>query len=135
VGFLRDTARLLEEYGWYKGDFFRNWISGLIAKKTGNPESTFNDLERLKDKLGLRDIYMVGKICPPASPRFFSFEHTPRMPVADAVRISMSMTALFRRRKSLRGDVYVDGGVLDNYPVKLFDRERYIDDKLVAAHS
>ncbi|MEJ2661275.1 MAG: patatin-like phospholipase family protein [Desulfobacteraceae bacterium] len=57
----------------------------------------------------------------------FSFEHTPRICVADAVRISMSIPLFFTSQRSPRGDVYVDGGVLDNYPVKLFDRQKYVE--------
>jgi NTE family protein len=56
----------------------------------------------------------------------FSAEHTPRMCIADAVRISMSIPLFFAAKRSLRGDVYVDGGVLENYPIKLFDREKYV---------
>ena len=32
-GVMRDTARLINEFGWYKGDFFYEWIGGLIKKK------------------------------------------------------------------------------------------------------
>jgi NTE family protein len=53
------------------------------------------------------------------------------MAIADAVRISMSLPLFFTAVRNARKDVYVDGGVLINYPVKLFDREKYIDaDKL-----
>ena len=30
LGAIRDTKRLLNEFGWHKGDFFREWISDLI---------------------------------------------------------------------------------------------------------
>ncbi len=39
----------------------------------------------------------------------------------------MSIPLFCAAKRSFRGDVYVDGGVLDNYPVKLFDREKYIE--------
>jgi NTE family protein len=42
------------------------------------------------------------------------------MALADAVRISMSYPLFFASRK-LDGDVYVDGKVLRNYPLGLFD--------------
>jgi predicted patatin/cPLA2 family phospholipase len=57
----------------------------------------------------------------------FSAEHTPRMCVADAARISMSIPLFFAAIRNPRGDVYVDGGVTDNYPIKLFDREKYVE--------
>ena len=34
-GNVRDTARLIEQFGWYKGDYFRDWIGKLIKEKTG----------------------------------------------------------------------------------------------------
>jgi NTE family protein len=34
---------------------------------------------------------------------------------------------LFSAIRDSRGDVKVDGGVLDNYPVRLFDQNKYID--------
>jgi NTE family protein len=43
----------------------------------------------------------------------------------------MSIPLFFAAIRNARNDVYVDGGVLNNYPVKLFDREKYIiPDKL-----
>ena len=50
------------------------------------------------------------------------------MPLATAVRISMSIPLFFAAvRDAASNDVYVDGGCMRNYPIKLFDRERYID--------
>src|SRR4051794_35468597 len=34
-GVLRDTDRLIHKFGWYKGDYFRDWIGEVIAEKTG----------------------------------------------------------------------------------------------------
>ena len=125
-GYVRDTARLIEEYGWYKGDFFRNWIGEIIRKKTGNSESTFADINALKEKKGFKDFYFIGTNLSTRFSEIFSFEHTPRICVADAVRISMSIPLFFRAIRNARQDVYVDGGVLRNYPIKLFDREKYV---------
>lgn len=126
-GIVRDTERLIAQYGWYKGDYFRNWIGNLIKVKTGNSESTFADLEAMKEKRGFRSLYFMGTNLSTSFSEIFSAEHTPRMCIADAVRISMSIPLFFAARRSVRGDIYVDGGVLDNYPVKLFDRRKYLD--------
>ena len=125
-GVVRDTERLIGQYGWYKGDFFRNWIGTLIREKTGNSEATFADLEALKTKRNFKALYFMGTNLSTRFSEVFSAEHTPRVCVADAVRISMSIPLFFAAKRSPRGDVYVDGGVLDNYPVKLFDREKYV---------
>jgi NTE family protein len=48
------------------------------------------------------------------------------MKVADAVRISMSIPLFFAAIRKNEGDVCVDGGLINNYPIKLFDREKYV---------
>jgi NTE family protein len=122
-GKLRDTTRLIEKYGWYKGDFFRKWIGKRIAAKTGNPDSTFKDFA----DQNFKDLYIIGTNLSTGYSEVFSNEHTPDMKVADAARISMSITLFFAAVRSKIDDVYVDGGVFNNYPIKLFDRMKYID--------
>jgi len=129
-GVGRDTQRLITEFGWYKGDFFRKWIGNLIYDKTGNTNATFNDFRNM----GFKDLYLIGTNLSTGFSEVFSAEHTPRMPVADAVRMSMSIPLFFSAVRSARRDVYVDGGLLKNYPVKVFDREKYLDPKLVSKH-
>lgn len=133
-GVVRDISRLLSEFGWYKGDYFRTWIGELIGKKTGKPDATFAQVQQQKADKGFRDMYFMGTNISTHFAEVFSHEHTPRMCVADAVRISMSIPLFFASRRSPRGDVYVDGGVLDNYPVKLFDRQRYLADENLSTH-
>ena len=97
--------------------------------KTENRASTFAEISAQKEKKGFRDIYVVGTNLSTHFSEVFSVEKTPDVLLAEAVRISMSIPLFFTSRRSARGDVYVDGGVLNNYPVKLFDRERYIDEE------
>ena len=118
--------RLVNNYGWHKGDYFRNWIADLIAQRTGNRESTFADIEAMKDSKGFKSLYFVGTNLSTSFSEVFSAEHTPRVCIADAVRISMSIPLVFAAERGTRGDVYVDGGVLNNYPIKLFDRDKYL---------
>jgi NTE family protein len=134
-GLASDINRLLSDFGWYKGNFFRDWISELIREKTGNGESTFKDVAEQGEAKGFKEIYMIGTNLSTHFSEVFSPEHTPRMVLADAVRISMSIPLFFAAKRSLRGDVYVDGGVLDNYPIKLFDRKKYIADRNYRSHS
>jgi NTE family protein len=133
-GVLRDVDRLLNEFGWHKGAFFRKWISKLIKKRTGNPDATFAELQQQKKAKGFRDMYFIGANISTHFAEVFSHEHTPRMCIADAVRISMSIPLFFASHRSPRGDVYVDGGLLDNYPVKLFDRKKYLAQEDLSDH-
>lgn len=127
-GATRDAKRLLEEFGWHKGDYFRNWMGELIARKMGSPDITFTDLKNAKQPA----LYLLGANLGTGFGEVFSVEHTPTMRILDAVRISMSIPLFFSAIRSVRRDVYVDGGLLDNYPVKLFDREKYVEDAKAA---
>ncbi len=127
-GIARDTKRLIKEFGWYKGDSFKKWIKRMISYKTGNPNTTFADLKAEEKTKGYRELYFVGTNISTGYSEIFSYEHTPDMKLADAVRISMSIPLFFTAVKS-GGNVYVDGGLLNNYPIKIFDREGYIDNE------
>lgn len=121
-GVLRDINRLVDEFGWHKGEFFKDWIGGLIEQKMGIAKATFADFRAA----GRPDLYLYGADLNTGFGRVYSPEHTPQKKVLNAVRISMSLPLFF---KAVRGDkdhVMVDGGLLNNYPVRLFDRQKYI---------
>lgn len=121
-GIGRDTKRLIEKFGWNKGNFFHKWIGKLIKEKLGSQHATFRDL----DAAGKPGLYVYGTNLSTTFGEVFSVEHTPNERIADALRISMSIPLFFAAVRNARNDVYVDGGVLNNFPVKLFDREKYI---------
>ena len=134
IGVIRDIDRLVNKFGWHKGAFFRKWIGKIIKKKTGNSDTTFAELQKMKNEKGFRDMYFVGTNISTHFAEVFSHEHTPRICIADAVRISMSIPLFFASYRSPRDDVYVDGGLLDNYPVKLFDRKKYLARNKIRRH-
>jgi len=129
-GIARDTRRLMRNYGWYKGDFFRDWMGKRIKAKTGDADATFADLQTLR----MKDLYLIVTNLSTGFSEVKSAEHTPDMPVADAVRMSMSIPLFFASKRNRRKDVFVDGGVLNNYPIKVFDREQYIDPEILKQH-
>lgn len=124
-GMVRDIDRLINEYGWYKGDFFRDKMAEFIKNKTGNGEATFKDLAKAKK---FRDIHLIGADLSTGFSKVFCYNNTPDVKVADAARISMSIPLFFRAVQNINNDghVYVDGGLLDNYPIKVFDRVSFI---------
>ena len=123
--FVGNTTRLLKEYGWYKGDFFRQTMADLIQRKTGNGEITFGELAATKE---YREIYLVGANLSTSLSEVFSHKTTPEMKVADAARISMSIPLFFASVKGGKNKkhIYVDGGLLENYPIKTFDQVEFI---------
>ena len=131
-GYIRDTDRLLKEYGWYKGDYFRNLMAGYIKRKTGNGEITFKGLADMKAQgKPFRDISLIGSDLSTGHSKVFNAKTTPYLKVADAARISMSIPLFFAAVKGMNGDghIYVDGGLLDNYAIKIFDRISYVADQ------
>lgn len=130
-GVLRDTNRLLNQFGWYRGDAIHNWLRDRIRDKLGDERATFSHLQ----SVGRPDLYVYGTNLSNGFAQICSPEHTPGMMLADAVRISMSIPLFFAAVRNARDEVLVDGGVLNNYPVKLFDRLHYIaaEDREVAA--
>lgn len=128
-GFVQDINRLKDKFGWYKGDYFRNWIGDLIDDKVGNPEATFRQVDQLSEENDFLSMYFVGTNLSTGYSEVFSHEHTLRMPIADAVRISMSLPLFFAAKRAHRGDVFIDGGLGRNYPIKLFDRKSYVTEE------
>ena len=120
------ATRLLCKFGLYKGDRFKEWIGELIHMKTGLKNPTFAQFEayRKTSSLKTRSIYILGTNLSTRFSEVFSHETTPGMSIIEAVRISMSIPLFFAAVKD-HADYYVDGGVLNNYPIQLFDDIKY----------
>lgn len=133
-GFIRDTHRLTHYYGWYKGEFFLKYAKDLIKAKTGNENITFRQLHEriLAGETQFKDLYTIGVNLTTGMAEKFSYESTHAdVPIALAVRISMSIPLFFKAVK-LNNDIYVDGGVMQNYPISIFDKYRYLPEHLQA---
>lgn len=120
---LSDLKRLRKKYGWHRGNFFRNWLGDLLQEHGLSRNITF---QGLTGQTG-RELYVYATNLSTHFGEVYSTQHTPRMRVVDAVRRSMSIPLFFTAIRDDRGDVFVDGGVLNNYPVKLFDRLKYLE--------
>lgn len=109
--------RLFKQYGWFKGDAFLNLFKTLCAEKTGNPAITFRDLHK-KDRI---QVFFTGTNISKLNSQVFCYEHTPDLPLAEAARMSISVPYYFASC-TYQGDIFVDGGVLEDYAISLFDR-------------
>src|SRR5215212_34142 len=54
---LGGPIRLVEDYGWFKGDYFLNLMQSYIEQKTGDGRATFGDLA---GKGGFKDLHVFG---------------------------------------------------------------------------
>jgi predicted acylesterase/phospholipase RssA len=125
------------DLGFFSGTTARRFLAELIAYKmplrNGTPQynASFRDHARwFRNKL-----VVTGTNLESEKSGLFSVDTTPNMPVADAVRISMSLPLVFKPlviRPEHFGPidlpdwlegVWVDGGYLNNLPLHVFDHE------------
>lgn len=121
LGYLHDAYRLLNQYGIAPGDYFYSWSRDIIKKYTGNPDITFEKFEAMKAKKGFKSLYLIGANLNSGLREVYSSQTTPRMKVVDGLRISMSFPFAFVAKGNELGELCIDGGMIDNYPVRLFD--------------
>jgi len=138
--FLGGFPRLVNQFGWYRGEKFRNLLEDLIYRQTGKPNLTFAQLHALAEQNQAKDLFVTGTSLTRQKAIIFSYQTYPDMKISDAVRISMSIPVFFRaviidsegnvvkKPKDLTGlDVMVDGGIIANYPIQLFDEAQYLN--------
>lgn len=116
-GFLRNGYRLFFKFGIHKGDVVKNWLIKILIKNKINPDITFIEI---RDNPKYKELHILGTNLSRGLSVIFNADNTPAMSVIDAVRISMSIPVYFVPIR-LGDDYYVDGGILNNYPVKIFD--------------
>jgi len=114
------------------------WARETIAKKcSGKKDLTFRQLHKLvkTDPLKYKDIFLTGTNLSDCDLAVFSYETTPDMEIALAVRISMSFPSAFKAVRITKDQaskigvaegLYVDGGVANNYPMFIFDKRHMI---------
>ncbi len=119
-----DPLRIPFTYGLYKGAFFLNWMQQQIEQapgKTLSVAATFADLQAA----GGLDLHVFATDLNNKNVKEFSFATTPTVPVAEAVRASMSIPLFFKAWQFSNNNpdnhIYVDGGVAFNYPITTFD--------------
>jgi NTE family protein len=116
TGIFGDIYKLCKDYGEHSGNCFHKTMSSLIEDKTGNINYTFGNL--WKDKK--INLVIVATNLNNLKSMYFSYINYPDMPIADALRMSMSIPFLFYPVK-FEDNIYIDGGLIDNYPLHVFD--------------
>jgi NTE family protein len=142
LGRVGPWLSLLFSQGMYQGDFFLELMRDLIQEKTGNRALKFGDLivpqqpgeskelweEKYKYRLRViaSDISSNNMLALPQAIKSLGLEPD-QLEVAMAVRMSVSFPYFFKPVRfregagSQRVHWIVDGGMLSNFPVWLFD--------------
>jgi NTE family protein len=133
--FIGGFHRMKNNYGWYRGNAIEKWVSQLIASKTGNGNLTFEELHALTvNNRKYKDLYVAITNLSKQQQEIYSYETHPTMPIQTAIRASLSIPLYFgavfidssgkthkKQNKEGSFDVLIDGGVIANYPICIFD--------------
>lgn len=129
-GVVRDFYRLLSRFGWNRGEVFLSWFGDLIAQKHGKADLTLAEAYALT---GI-ELRVHATCLETQKARVFEHVKDPDLPVRLAVRMSISIPVFFTA-VVYEGQTYVDGGVVDNYPIWAFDTYESEDPRHAAAET
>lgn len=138
IWLLSRPLSVFKDKGLYEGKAFHDWIKGLLSEKVGKEEVTFGDLRRedvptdadpiFRHRLQLIVSDLTGRrmVVLPRDAKDLGWVSPDYVPVALAVRMSMSIPIFFEpvslvNQYTSREHTIVDGGMLSNFPVWLFD--------------
>lgn len=120
-GYLSVLPNLLRYFGWNRGERFLEFFGNILEEHTGNKDITFEQVYR---QFG-NELCVVAVNTNVQAVEYFHMKTTPDMTVRLAVRMSMSIPGFFAAvpfaDRNSRTNYYVDGGVICNYPVHVFD--------------
>jgi predicted acylesterase/phospholipase RssA len=111
-----DVTNLFFKWGLDDGSKLKHWTDELIAAKTGKQKMTFLDLHSFSD---MNTIIVVTNLQQNKSVSM-NYQSHPNVVVSDAVAMSMALPPVFSPVK-YKGEYYVDGGLLDNFPCASFN--------------
>lgn len=117
----KDILRIATKYGLYAGQTLLTWIESTITPKGLATNATFADFKNH----GCKDLNVFSTDLNTQQIKHFSFATTPNVVVAEAVRASMSIPMFFEAWQFSNNNpdnhIYVDGGLVYNYPITTFD--------------
>ena len=128
--FIGGLIRFKKNFGWYKGNKFGEWVEQIIVGKTGDSNITFEEWIAK----GFKPLYVTAASLTKQESVLFSAETYPKMKVKDAIRVTMSIPFYFEPvyidklgqivtepENPNDYNLVVDGGVVENYPIYMFD--------------
>jgi predicted acylesterase/phospholipase RssA len=131
---LDNTMRVIQDYGWYKGDVFETWVAHIMEELTGKHDITFYEAHIRYGTTLI--ITKVDVLYPRCKLVIMDWQSHPNEPIYKAIRASCSIPYIFKAVKC-DGHLFVDGGVLLNYPIELaykyLPTEQVIGMRLVSA--
>jgi NTE family protein len=121
IPFIDDSLRLVFRLGLHSGARIEQWLARQLAAKG---VYTFGDLPEGKLRIVTSNISRGSMLVMPDDLHDYGIQ-AKTMSVATAVRMSCSIPLFFQPAKLRRNrhvDTIVDGGLLSNFPLWLFDQ-------------
>lgn len=116
---ISNLLNFRKRFGLCDGIAIENWICKIIYNETGLINPSFETLKKETGKT-LKVIttnLTQGTLC------IFSPKNSPHEKVAKAIQISTAIPLFYRPHRDHNGELYVDGGLLNNYPLTVFDND------------
>jgi len=111
-----DLLLFLKKCGVETGQIIHNLVEEILTKKTGIKHINFRQLHEIT-KIHFT---VVGSCVTTKEVMYYDHIKTPNFKVSMAIRISISIPGFFIPI-TIGNNKYVDGGVLNSYPMNLFD--------------
>ena len=118
---VNEVKYLFNTLGMHTSEYIYNWFDDQVAKLVGKRGGTFKEFV----EAGGKDLYITVTNISSNTSHVCCAETTPDLEVAEAVRTSMSIPIFFE--SIVFENIYFkgyfgDGGVMNNYPINLFDK-------------
>lgn len=110
-----DSMSLFDDFGLDTGKNIMAWIESQLIKKNLDTNITFRELyiwNNIDFQIGVTNL---------SKQQYEIHNHinTPNMPVLTSIRMSISLPFFYKSVK-YNNLLYVDGGIMNNYPIRLF---------------
>ena len=113
-----ECFNLLSQYGISSGKNIELFVKRMLAKKLTGPNIENITFLELAKQTGKNLVVCVSNLTK-EQPEYFNVDTMPNLSVATAIRVSCSIPLLFIPI-SINNDIYIDGGLFNNFPIGYF---------------
>jgi NTE family protein len=121
-----DIELILNKFGINDGSKIMNLLIKFLEDKMKIKDITFIELYKITNK----KLLIVGTNYSKGIETIFSYETTPNISILTALRITISIPLIFTP-VILENEIYMDGGMINNYPIDLCDPETTLGFRLI----
>lgn len=117
--FFQRIHGFFKDFGWYQTKKIDEWIGDFLCKLTGDRDITF---QQVYQRFGTHLMVTITDVN--HGTLYIDRYNSPDMKVRTGVKRSASLPFFFRSDREFKNGIkhlYTDGGILNNYPIGVFD--------------